>query len=234
MQYVRTENVHGTDILIRDGTPDIQVAQSNLGGEFDHVCKLLAETKKPNTILDLGGYIGTAAIKFATAIPNATVISVEPNRANFEMLFLNTSRYRNVIPVNAAVGGARSRQALFSRKTGAWGYTLVSAPKDQASPVAVEDVDVRTIHEILRKYSPAGNIVSLVKIDIEGSERELLREHSWIDSVAVVTAELHDRIVDGCSSAWDAGVDKPGRSNADNGGEKRISFSEELIGILAR
>ena len=43
-----------------------------------------------------------------------------------------------------------------------------------------------------------------MKIDIEGSELEVLNHHhSWIDDVNTIIIELHDRSQPGCSEALD-------------------------------
>jgi hypothetical protein len=45
--------------------------------------------------------------------------------------------------------------------------------------------------------------VDLLKIDIEGAEREVMEESgAWINTVAVLMIELHDDIKPGCSKAF--------------------------------
>ena len=50
----------------------------------------------PRTILDAGANIGMATVLFALRYPNATIVAVEPNHANFEVLKSNTQRFGNV------------------------------------------------------------------------------------------------------------------------------------------
>ncbi len=229
---LHSHDVNGTKVFIRKDSPDETVANSCLGDEFSLLCQMLARIDCENTILDLGGYIGVAAIKFATTIPHCTVITLEPSPENFQILQLNTMQYRNIIAVNAAVGSACSKKPMYSRNTGEWGHTLVSTPKDCFDPSIIDTVDVLTIHQVLEKYSPPHSRLSLVKIDIEGGEVDLLSKPAWIEDFAVATAELHDRIIDGCTNSWIAATSKKSRFAIVETGEKMISVNPALLRAL--
>lgn len=225
-----------TKVFLRSNSPDERVATDNLGDEFAFVTDLLASSAKPKLVLDLGGYIGTAAIAFATRIPNCTVISLEPSPDNFRMLLLNTADYPNIVPVYAAIGGARRTAKVLARHTGAWGHTLVENPRDCAAPREVGLAQVLTIPDVIAEYSREGQRApALVKIDIEGSEVELLRDPLWLASWPIVLAELHDRITPGCTEAWNASVlAHPSREEVADSGEKRISINPGLLRELHR
>ena len=225
-------DVNGKKIFIRKNTPDETVANSCLGDEFLMVLQILANINYENTIIDLGGYIGAAAIKFAITIPRCTVITVEPSPENFQILQLNTMQYKNIIALNAAIGNVCSQMPIYSRNTGNWGHTLVSSPKDCIKPSVIDMVDVLTVPQILEKYSPSRNRLSLVKIDIEGGEVDLLSDPGWIEDFAVATAELHDRIIDGCTNSWIAATSKKSRFSIVEPGEKMISVDPALLRAL--
>ena len=229
---LQCHHIDGKRIFIRQGTPDVTVANSCLGNEFLLVSEILATISHENTILDLGGYIGAAAIKFATTIPHCTVITLEPSPENFQVLQLNTMQYRNIIAVNAAIGSSYSKLPMYSRNTGEWGHTLVNAPKDCNEPSVIDTVEVLTIQQVLQKYSPPDNRLSLVKIDIEGGEVDLLSDPGWIGNFAVATAELHDRIIDGCTNAWIAATSQKPRFSIVETGEKMISVDPALLRAL--
>jgi hypothetical protein len=45
--------------------------------------------------------------------------------------------------------------------------------------------------------------VDLLKVDIEGAEKEVFESSSrWIDRVGAIAIELHDQLKSGCSSAF--------------------------------
>ncbi len=53
----------------------------------------------------------------------------------------------------------------------------------------------------MEKYSI--DKIDLLKMDIEGGEKNVLENSSdWIDSVDIITVELHDRICVGCDRAF--------------------------------
>ena len=60
---------------------------------------------QPRRIMDLGAYVGYAAVYLATRFPDAYIISLEPARDNFRMLSLNVPAYNNIKILNAAVWG---------------------------------------------------------------------------------------------------------------------------------
>lgn len=229
MKKISLKSFHNTPAFVREGAPDETVAKQTLGSEFALICDLLKNVRRENLVLDFGGYIGTAAVKFATSIPHSTVVTVEPAPDNFEMLRLNTAPYSNIIAVNAGVSSQRGKMQLLSRGTGEWGYTLVADPKDNSRPQHVAEVDVLTVGDVIGMTSLVKMPISFAKIDIEGSEVALLRDVSWADSVAIIMAELHDRIVDGCSEAWENVQGLSGRITITDNGEKVISINPSLI-----
>jgi len=45
------------------------------------------------------------------------------------------------------------------------------------------------------------NSIDLLKIDIEGAEKEVFEACDWMDNVQCLMIELHDRFKPGCSEA---------------------------------
>lgn len=186
--------------------------------------------KRPFTILDVGGYIGTAAISFA-AIEEASIISIEPSPLNYPILCLNSLSYPRITPVNAAVGASEGSAQVFARHTGEWGHTLVLNPNDCATPSIIGTTRVETIESVISQYSREHSPVIAIKIDIEGGEKDLLKEADrWFATTAVVLIELRDRIQEGCSAAWISLCERhPSRISILSGGEKHISIDPILL-----
>ena len=90
------------NVYIRTSSPDLRVALSCFGGEFDELVSAVPELENP-LIVDGGGYIGTAAIMLAAAYPYATVVSVEPSKENYELLEENVAPYENIVPLNKSL-----------------------------------------------------------------------------------------------------------------------------------
>lgn len=60
----------------------------------------------PRVIFDAGANIGLASIFYANKCPEAKIIAIEPESANFEMLKKNTASYPNIFAIQGALWGA--------------------------------------------------------------------------------------------------------------------------------
>jgi FkbM family methyltransferase len=213
------------EIFIRTGSPDVQVALSCFGGEFDELLSAVPRPRHP-LIIDAGGYIGTAAIVFAEAYPDATVVSIEPSKENFELLKRNVVHYKNIVPVNKALAPEPGKLTLKDRGTGQWGFTTVSKPDDNAASIATEEVECTTLAQLMQEFGADG--IGILKLDIEGGEHALLsRNTDWIARTDAICIELHDRIVAGCSTLYREAT--AGRRNFKMEGEKHISIACECL-----
>lgn len=163
-------------------------------GEYDVVLKT-----PPKTILDAGANVGFSSIYFAQQYPDAKVYSIEPEPSNYAMLQCNTCEFPNILPICAALWRATGKVVLSDRSTGEWGFIVTqngSSTLRTVSEVAATTVS-DFMHENMIKW------IDLMKLDIEGSEKEVLEDsHAWIENVGVIVAELHDRFKDGCLAAF--------------------------------
>jgi FkbM family methyltransferase len=213
----------GREIVIRTGSPDLDVALSCFQGSFDELLNAVPTLRHP-LVIDAGGYIGTAAIVFAEAYPDATIVSLEPSTENFALLQRNVARYRNIVPVNKALAPESGTLTLRDRGTGQWGMTIVSKPADNPASRTIEDVECTTIDQLMRERGADG--IGILKLDIEGGEHALLsRNATWIGRTDAICIELHDRIVAGCSGVYR--VATAGRINSKMKGEKYLSIASQ-------
>jgi FkbM family methyltransferase len=213
------------EIFIRTGSPDVRVALSCFEGEFDELLSAVPKLRYP-LIIDAGGYIGTAAIVFAEAYPDAMVVSIEPSKENFELLKRNVAHYNNIVPVNKALAPEPGKLTLKDRGTGQWGFTTVSKPDDNPASTANEEVECTTLAQLMQGFG--ADRIGILKLDIEGGEHALLsRNTDWIDRTDAICIELHDRIVAGCSSLYREAT--AGRRNFKMEGEKHISIAGECF-----
>src|SRR5262249_6243736 len=216
---------HRHEIVVRTGSPDVRVGLSCFQGEFYDLLRAVPKLRHP-LIIDAGGYIGTAAIVFAEAYPDATVVSIEPSTENFELLKRNVAPYRNIVPVNKALAPEPGKSTLKDRGTGQWGFTTVSKPDDNAASTAIEVVECTTLDHLMREFGVDG--IGILKLDIEGGEHALLsRSTDWIARTDAICIELHDRIVAGCSDLYREAT--AGRRNFKMEGEKHISIARECL-----
>lgn len=191
--------IGGRDIWLRKGTPDLRVAVSCLGGEFEPLRHLLSKDYD-GVIVDAGGYIGTATLALREMFPAARIVVVEPSDDNLEILRRNLDNVPGIeIVQGALVGRGRPSVDLRARGTGAWGLTAVSAPGDAAATETLHPVKAVTLADIVGAEEEIG----LLKLDIEGGEVELLQEDAeTLSRIDIIFAELHERIVEGCEALF--------------------------------
>jgi FkbM family methyltransferase len=214
--------IKGIDVDVRPNSPDLHVAQKNIEGEFDDVFPLV-EPLKHNFIIDAGGYIGTVAVVLARSFPGATIVTIEPSRENFAVLKKNTAKYPNIIPLNAALGPVEGRASFFDHDGGPWGYSILERTSyGSPKPKMLHEVDVITIPQVLDRFGVSG--VDLLKLDIEGAEKQLLSEApAWVSKTRVIAAELHDWVQEGCQDAFRAAT--RGRNAMMRSGELSVSVA---------
>jgi len=79
-------------------------------------------------IIDAGGNIGLAAFWFARAFPQACIVSVEPDAANFAILSRNLAVFGNrVVPVHGAATEIPRLVRIINPEAGSSGFQVGSA-----------------------------------------------------------------------------------------------------------
>lgn len=178
-------------VLVRPGTTDPAVFNTTYRTEqydYDFV-------KPPKVIVDGGAYTGLSTVYFATKYPEATVIAIEPDRTNFELLVRNTSSLANVHPVQAALWSSCGQVELTDPGTGSWAFRVKEIGERGGG---LSQVAAVTIPDLIDEYGLS--YIDLLKFDIEGSEKEVLEGSApWIAHVGAICIELHDRFKPGCS-----------------------------------
>lgn len=218
-------------VFIRTQTSDLEVAISCLGNEFEVLSDVLPENYG-GLIIDAGGYIGTAAIKLAKMYPQSTVVSLEPSSKNFALLKKNTAKIHNIECLKVALTSKRlGKVKLYNRGTGELGFTIVEIPLDNPDAKFIEETEVVSLKEISERYD--NKLIGLLKVDIEGGEKKLFEEvDEVLSNIPVVFVELHDRIVEGCSKAFE-------KFSADrliikSDGEKYLSIKKTSVRLPRR
>jgi FkbM family methyltransferase len=143
----------------------------------------------PHAIVDAGAHIGMASLLFAHRYPKARIIALEPEPANFAALVRNVSPYKNVVPMQAALWKEDGQVRLGKSSAHPKGAFAIAEDGDQR---------VRAITmETLMKETGISTI-DFLKVDIEGAEKEVFQNCSWIKDVGVMAIELHDRVRTEC------------------------------------
>ena len=131
------------------------------------------------------------------------MIAIEPSHENFNLLKLNTKSYPNIIPIAGALVSKNSQRLLrlYDRKTGPWGYSL--APNDVKKAQVDGYTTALSLDDILEQFQPAK--ISILKLDLEGGEKDLFdHDFDTLNTLPLVVAELHDRIISGTTESFRA------------------------------
>jgi FkbM family methyltransferase len=197
-------------IYLRRSTSDIDnFIQIYLRKEYDFL------PEKPHTVIDLGGYIGLASTYLASQYPNAKIILVEPDPDNFIIAKLNSRQFVNIECLNVGAWSKTCDLTISAKVGGDWGTMVREALEDEkVSPriKAMSVIDIMSFANI--------EFIDFLKIDIEGSEKVIFSDpcsKEWIRKSKVISCELHDGMVGGCSDAFHSAINGEGFTHGKHG-----------------
>ena len=154
----------------------------------------------PQFIVDAGANVGYSSLLFNLRYPKATIVAIEPDKANCEMFRKNCSSYSNIRLLEGAIWPSKTSLSITNPTADAWGFQVGETSSDKTS-TSIRGI---TIPEILDEFNVER--IDLLKLDIEGAEKALFMSGTefWLDRVDVILVELHDRFVPGCSDSFAA------------------------------
>lgn len=173
-------------VHVRMGSPDLWILDEIFrAGEYKAVVQ--SDLGDVRQIVDLGSNAGISIRYWLKRWPDARVIGVEPDEFNFEVAGLNAREHRggaNVQMVQACVAGSE-RLVSLDRGNNETKYMMSDEPAPSGG------IQALTLSRILASCNALPTI-DLMKIDIEGAEREVF-EHcaDWIGRVRHMVIEVH-------------------------------------------
>ena len=186
--HIRTIRVPGDlkTVYYRSRTSDLVVFwQVFVSRYYDIECEL------PETpmILDGGANVGYTTRYYLLRYPNARIVSVQPDPGNLKLLKQNVSEYGgrvDVVPAALAASTGSVHMTAFGSEGQEFARRFA-----QSERASCEGVPAITLSEIASENGVTG--FSLIKLDIEGAESDVLRsgdEAFWANA-ALVVVELH-------------------------------------------
>jgi FkbM family methyltransferase len=155
----------------------------------------------PKVIVDAGANIGLTAVFYANKYPHATIIAIEPEPSNFQMLKENAGSYPNIIAQRAALWNKDCDLDILDPGDGLWDFWGFRTSTPQTSPIPKRGLVRGMTMDRLMKDNGI-NYIDLLKLDIEGAEKEVCESPvGWIDRVGALAVELHDRFKEGCTAS---------------------------------
>lgn len=186
-------------VYVRQGTSDVW----NFLENFLRLPFPLPENLTPKLIIDAGANAGYAAIVFLNKYPDAKVIAIEPETSNIEQLKRNCSPYKNFQCIQSAVWKTNGLVKIMNPEAGKTEFRIV-----EASSADSDSMQAITVEKIL--HDSGFERINILKLDIEGTEKELFEENykNWLHLVDVLIIELHDRFKPGCALAFYSAIEK--------------------------
>lgn len=154
----------------------------------------------PLVIVDAGANIGSASLYFTKKYPHAKIYAIEPESSNFDLLVRNCSGLDNIVCIQAGLWPEKTALSFVDDQVEKWEMSLQPA---EAAEGVVASI---TLPELMERYDI--KTIDILKVDIEGGERELFSHgaEEWINRVDAIAIELHDRYKIGCAQAFYAAL----------------------------
>lgn len=150
--------------------------------EYKMLEPVIMKAKSP--IIDIGAHVGMFSVYCSVLNPKMQIFAYEPDEDNFAAMKenLQDNNVKNVTAKNVAVGGEIEQRIMYVSND-SHNHSLLSA--EAAGDFSGEEklVNVVTLERILEQNRLAS--VSLVKMDCEGAEFEIL-ENLSAEAFAVV------------------------------------------------
>lgn len=145
----------------------------------------------PRIIFDLGSNTGFSIIFFKLKYPKAVVYGFEPNPLIFNRLQNNVCQFNDSVHIfNWLVSDSNEMVDFYVKEDSSLSSSTVNRGKEFTS-VSVQSY---TMYELTKKIGIAN--IDVVKMDIEGSEYDVLLSISDYSFIHSIIGEFHTELVD--------------------------------------
>lgn len=165
-------------IYLRKKTSDFEVfEQTFLFQDFSYKYNF-----KPKVIFDLGANIGTVSVYFKNKFPNSKIISVEPDSSNYSILDKNLKNYSNCFSLKTGIWSEKCKLEIINPTGSKYGFQLQKSDNGT--------IEATSIPQLMKEFNIEH--IDILKIDIEGSELDLLQQnYEWLSKVKMIFIEPH-------------------------------------------
>ena len=194
---MRLRPLAGRTIRLRPSTSDVDTVWGTFAGKY-HLPP--SEAGEVSLVWDLGANIGLTMADVAERHPRARIVGMEMDAENAALARGNLAPWAERCEVIEAAAWPWDGELRYVRLDGATaGHSVTDAPPE-ANP-SVTRVTAISLASLLAR-GESDRPVDFVKVDVEGAERELLRENTrWATRVRTISVEVHEPYtVDECQA----------------------------------
>lgn len=159
--------------------------------EYEIIKNMLLNNNSKNNqkiIIDAGANVGYTSAYFSNELNDFQIFAIEPSSENCEMIYKNTSSFKNIKVYQNALSEKENSFYNLDRdfRDGKdWSIATSEAENGDVKGISIKEI----INENDLEY------ISLLKIDIEGSERFIFKKDNNLDYLKIteiVALEIHD------------------------------------------
>ena len=162
--------------------------------EYEPVTAEFNKNFKPNefdtiNLIDAGSNIGLTSIYFLETYKKLKIVAIEPEDNNFKSLEYNLSNFNNVIKVKAGIWSRDAKLKIVNdfRDKSDWAFRVEESTDN-------DSLEAFSLNTIAKTYEI--DIIDILKIDIEGSEKELFTSPNtnldFLHRTKCIAIEIHD------------------------------------------
>jgi FkbM family methyltransferase len=183
---LRLKPLGGKPVALRPGTSDADVLWDTFFHSY-HLPPPEAVERGLRVIWDLGANVGLTMAHMAGLYPEARVLGAELDPDNARLARRNVEAWNERCEVVECAVWVEDGEVRYHHHDSASGYNVV--PDDR--PEGDHRAPARSLAGLLAAHSP-GEPVDYMKMDVEGSEFELLKRNtSWAEAVRAIQVEAH-------------------------------------------
>lgn len=141
-------------------------------------------------IIDAGSNIGLGGLYLKQLFEQSRLVAVEPASSNLRVLRRNLTGGGDRI-VHGAIHAGRKTISLMDPDEGEWGFSTHTSNNRPAA--SMETVDSYAFSDLLK----ADETPFILKVDIEGGEKDQFEDKAFLSRFALIIIELHDWLYPG-------------------------------------
>jgi FkbM family methyltransferase len=147
-------------------------------------------------VIDGGANIGLFAIYLKNKYPETTIVCIEPDTENFELLQQNVAPYKGIYCENCGLWNKDTKLKVYDKfNYGKWAMVV-------EEDLINGNIAAISMNALLKKYNV--DVVDILKIDIETSEKQLFYDNfeCWLPKINTIVIELHDNMEPNCAKVF--------------------------------